>query len=105
MGEPIFADLIFEKMIKLYEDGSFWIDMQYFDYLGGMSMINQKFINLFGEPKRESETGQLKEFHLNIAASIQTVTERILFHIAKTIEGRSSETNLCLAGGGAKLCS
>ncbi|MDA8536955.1 carbamoyltransferase [Alphaproteobacteria bacterium] len=103
-GKPLYADLIFQKMIKLYCDGSFWIDMQYFDYLGGMSMINQKFVDLFGTPMRTSETGALTEFHINLASSIQEVTERILFHIAKTLAADLGETNLCLAGGVALNC-
>ena len=97
-GEPRFADLIFENLIKLNSDGSFQLDMSYFDFATGLTMTNKKFDKLFGGPARVSET-QLTQREMDLAASIQKVTQEIILKIAKNIAKETGEKNLCLAGG------
>ncbi len=102
-GEPRYADLIKEKLIKVAPDGSFQLDMRYFDYATGLTMTNKKFDALFGGPARTSET-QLTQREMDLAASIQKVTEDIIIQIAKDIAKDTGERNLCLAGGVALNC-
>ena len=102
-GEPRFVDLIFEKLIKLHSDGSFQLDMSYFDFATGLTMTNSKFADLFGGPARVSET-RLTQREMDLAASIQKVTEEIIIKIAKNIAAETGEKNLCLAGGVALNC-
>ncbi len=102
-GEPRYADLIKEKLIKVAPDGSFQLDMRYFDYATGLTMTNKKFDALFGGPARTSET-QLTQREMDLAASIQKVTEDIVIQIAKDIAKDTGERNLCLAGGVALNC-
>ena len=82
-GEPEFKKLIFDKLIDLKEDGTFRLNMEYFDYATGLKMTNKKFSNLFGHPRRNPEKDLLTQFHMNIAASIQSVTEEIVLRLAK----------------------
>ena len=103
-GKPIFKDLIFEKLIDLKEDGSFKINMEYFNYATGLTMTNNKFSKLFGNPVRDANKDLLKEFHMNIAASIQAVTEEIVLRLTKNISKDYNIKNLCLAGGVALNC-
>ena len=102
-GKPRFADLIREKLIAVAEDGSFQLDMSYFDYATGLTMTNKKFDKLFGGPRRTSET-DLTQREMDLAASIQKVTEEIIVKLAKGIAKESGERNLCLAGGVALNC-
>jgi carbamoyltransferase len=102
-GEPCYADLIKEKLIKISDDGSFQIDMSYFNYATGMTMINDKFETLFGGPARTPES-KLSERHMNLAASIQRVTEEIVIKISKDVARETGQKNLCLAGGVALNC-
>ncbi|MDA9605662.1 carbamoyltransferase [Candidatus Pelagibacter sp.] len=102
-GKPIYTDLIKEKLIKVAEDGSFQLDMSYFDYASGLTMTNKKFNKLFGGPPRTSET-EISQHDMDIAASIQKVTEDIVIKIAKGIASETKERNLCLAGGVALNC-
>ena len=102
-GEPKYADLIKEKLIKIAEDGSFQLDMSYFDYATGLTMTNKKFDELFGGPPRTSET-DLTQREMDLAASVQKVTEDIVVQIAKEIAKNTGEKNLCLAGGVALNC-
>jgi len=102
-GKPIYADLIREKLITIHEDGSFQLDMSYFDYATGLTMTNKKFESLFGAPPRKSET-ELTQREMDLAASIQKVTEDIVVKLAKGIAKESGERNLCLAGGVALNC-
>ena len=102
-GEPRYADLIKEKLITITEDGSFQLDMSYFDYATGLTMTNKKFDTLFGGPPRKSETG-LTQREMDLAASIQKVTEEIILKLAKGIAKKTGERNLCLAGGVALNC-
>ena len=102
-GEPIYSDLIFEKLIDVAEDGSFKLNMSYFDYATGLTMTNKKFHDLFGGPPRKSET-KITQREMNLAASIQKVIEKIIIKIGKSIAKETGERNLCLAGGVALNC-
>ena len=102
-GEPKYADLIKEKLIKISEDGSFQLDMSYFDYATGLTMTNKKFDALFGGPARASEA-ELTQREMDLAASIQKVTSDVVVKIAKGIAKDTGEMNLCLAGGVALNC-
>ncbi len=102
-GEPIYADLIRENLITVADDGSFQLDMSYFDYATGLTMTNKKFDALFCGPPRTSEA-ELTEREMNLAASIQSVTEDIVLKLAKSIAKETGERNLCLAGGVALNC-
>jgi len=102
-GEPKYVDLIKEKLIKIAEDGSFQLDMSYFDYATELTMTNKKFHALFGGPPRTSET-DLTQREMDLAASVQKVTEDIIVLIAKEIAKNTGEKNLCLAGGVALNC-
>jgi len=102
-GEPVYADIIREKLINVADDGSFQLDMSYFDYATGLRMTNQKFDALFGGPPRTSET-ELTQREMDLAASVQKVTEDIVLELAKGIAKETGERNLCLAGGVALNC-
>jgi len=102
-GEPRYADLIREKLIKVADDGSFQLDMSYFDYATGLTMTNKKFDALFGGPPRTSET-ELTQREMDLAASVQKVTEDIVLELARGIAKETGERNLCLAGGVALNC-
>src|SRR6056300_1073703 len=102
-GEPRYADLIREKLIAVAEDGSFQLDMSYFDYATGLTMTNKKFDALFGGPPRTSET-ELTQKEMDLAASVQKVTEDIVLELARGIAKETGERNLCLAGGVALNC-
>ena len=97
-GEPKYTDLILEKLIDVKADGSFWLDMSYFNYCSGLRMTSKKFHALFGiEPKVPGAPFEQK--HLDIAASIQEVTNQIMLKLARHIRDLTSESKLCLAGG------
>ena len=102
-GEPRYADLIREKLITVADDGSFQLDMSYFDYATGLKMTNKKFDALFGGPPRTSET-ELTQREMDLAASVQKVTEDIVLELARGIAKETGERNLCLAGGVALNC-
>ena len=102
-GEPRYADLIREKLITVADDGSFQLDMSYFDYATGLTMTNKKFDALFGGPPRTSET-ELTQREMDLAASVQKVTEDIVLELARGIAKETGESNLCLAGGVALNC-
>jgi carbamoyltransferase len=102
-GEPRYADLIREKLITVAEDGSFQLDMSYFDYATGLTMTNKKFDALFGGPPRTSET-ELTQREMDLTASVQKVTEDIVLELARGIAKETGERNLCLAGGVALNC-
>ena len=103
-GVPRFKDLILEKLIDVQEDGSFQLDMQYFNYCTGLTMVNETFEALFGEPTRVPETEQLTPFHMDIAASIQAVTEDVVLRLTRAAAKEYGLANLCLAGGVALNC-
>ena len=102
-GEPRYADLIREKLITVADDGSFQLDMSYFDYATGLTMTNKKFDALFGGPPRMSET-ELTQREMDLAASVQKVTEDIVLKLARGIAKETGKRNLCLAGGVALNC-
>ena len=103
-GEPKYKELILEKLIDLKEDGSFRLDQSYFNYATGLTMTNQKFSDLFGEPVRKPESDKLTQFHMNIAASIQAVTEEVVLRMTRSLAEEYKIPNLCMAGGVALNC-
>ena len=102
-GEPRFADKIREHLVDIKEDGSFRLNMDYFDYCTGLTMTNDKFATLFGSPARTSET-ELTQREMDLAASVQVITEEIVLKLARGIAKDTGEKNLCLAGGVALNC-
>ncbi len=102
-GEPVYVDLIKQNLIKIENDGSFQLDMSYFDFATGLKMTNKKFDDLFGGPPRTPEA-EVTQREMNLAASIQKVTEDVVIKIAKNIAKETGEKNLCLAGGVALNC-
>ena len=102
-GDPIYAEIIKNKLIKIKEDGSFQLDMSYFDYCTGLTMTNNKFHKLFGAPPRKPES-ELTKREMDLAASIQKVVEEVVIKIAKNIVSGTKKKNLCLAGGVALNC-
>ncbi len=102
-GKPRFADKIKENLIDIKDDGSFRLNQDYFDYSTGFRMTNKKFDLLFNEIPRKPES-KIKEFHKDIAASIQIVTEELMIKILKNLKKEYSYENLCLAGGVALNC-
>jgi carbamoyltransferase len=103
-GEPKYKDLILDKLIDLKEDGSFRLDQSYFNYATGLTMVNQKFADLFGEPIRKPDTDKLTQFHMDIAASVQAVTEEIVLTMTRSLAKEYNIPNLCMAGGVALNC-
>lgn len=102
-GEPKYKELILENLIDVRDDGSFALNMAYFDFLSGLKMTNAKFDALFGYAKRESES-MLKQIHFDIAASIQAVTNEIMLRLARTTARLTNSRNLVLSGGVALNC-
>jgi carbamoyltransferase len=102
-GEPKYVELILDKLLDLKADGTFRLDMQYFNYCTGLTMTNASFDALFGGPPRKPES-QVTQREMDIAASIQKVTEMIVLRLANTIHSETGEENLCLAGGVALNC-
>ena len=103
-GEPKFKNLILDKLIDLKKDGTFRLNMEFFDYATGLKMANEKFSQLFGQPVRNPKNDLLTQFHMDIAASIQSVTEEIVIRLAKSIAKENKSKNLCMAGGVALNC-
>ena len=102
-GEPKYVDTILDHLIDLKEDGSFRLDMSYFNYCTGLTMTSRKFHELFGAPPRKPES-ELTQFHMDIAASIQRVTEKIMLAVVRHAHQLTGSSNLCLAGGVALNC-
>ena len=102
-GRPIYQELILERLIDLKADGSFWLNMEYFNYCQGLTMTSQKFHRLFGGPPRAPES-PLEQRHMDIAASIQAVTEEAILRIGRHIARRTKMKHLVLAGGVALNC-
>ena len=103
-GKPKYKDLIIKELMDLKDDGSFKLNMKYFNYATGLTMTNKKFSNLFGQPVRDSEKDLLNSFHMDIASSIQAVTEEVVLRLTKNIAEEFKIKNLCLAGGVALNC-
>jgi carbamoyltransferase len=102
-GEPRYVDLILDKLLDLKADGTFRLDMRYFNYCTGLTMTNANFDALFGGPPRKPES-EVTQREMDIAASIQKVTEMVVLRLAQTIHLETGESNLCLAGGVALNC-
>ena len=102
-GEPKCKDLIYDNLIDVKEDGSFNMDMSYFDYNVGLTMTNKKFNDLFGGPPREPES-ELSQKEMDLARSVQEVTEEIVLKMAKHVKSITDQKYLCLAGGVALNC-
>jgi carbamoyltransferase len=102
-GKPKYATLIKDNLIDIKEDGSFALDMSYFDYCTGLTMTNDKFDALFGGPPRKQES-TLTQREMDLAASVQIVVEEVVLKLAKGVAKTTGEKNLCLAGGVALNC-
>ena len=102
-GKPNYIDQIF-KIIDIKEDGSFRLDQSYFNYATGLTMTNKKFDDLFGQKPRDPKFDKLTQFHMDIASSIQKVTEDIMLKLARSAQKEYGLKNLCLAGGVALNC-
>ena len=102
-GQPQYADVIRDRLVDIKEDGSFRLDMRYFVFCTGLRMTNERFDELFGQPPRDSEE-LLEQFHMDVAASIQEVTEDIVLKLTRAIATETGQRNLCLAGGVALNC-
>lgn len=102
-GEPVYKDDILNNLIDIKEDGSFRMNMEYFNYCAGLTMTNDKFHDLFGGPPRKPES-KLKQRHMDVARSIQEVTEEVVLRIGRHIRKETGQQFLCLAGGVALNC-
>jgi len=102
-GVPRFADVIKQNLIDIKDDGSYRLNLEYFDYCTGLKMTNEKFDKLFGGPARKPED-RLTQREMDLAASVQAVTEEVVLKLAKGIADETGEKNLCLAGGVALNC-
>jgi carbamoyltransferase len=102
-GAPKYKKLILDNLIDLKPDGSFRLDLSYFDYCTGLTMTNERFSALFGEPVRSPEN-LLTNFHMDIAASIQAVLDEVVLRLARGLATKTGSKNLCLAGGVALNC-
>ncbi len=102
-GEPKYKDLILSELMDLKEDGSFQLNMKYFDYCAGLTMTNGRFENLFGGPPRKSES-LLTQREMDLARSVQEVTEEVMLRMARHVYKETGQKNLCLAGGVALNC-
>ena len=103
-GKPKYIDLILNNLLDLKDDGTFILDQKYFNYSTGLTMTNKKFDTLFGSPARKPEKEKITQFHMDIAASIQKVTEKIMLMLARSLRKEYNLPNLCLAGGVALNC-
>ena len=102
-GEPKFKDIILDKLIDVKEDGSFRLNMDYFNYATGLTMTNNKFAKLFNIERRKPEDNLL-QIHMDIAASIQSATEEVVLRITRFLSKEFKLENLCMAGGVALNC-
>ncbi len=103
-GKPIYVNKIKNNLIDIKEDGSFHLNQKYFNYATGITMTNKKFDDLFGQKVRDAKYEKLTQFHMDIAASIQKVTEDIMINLTKYLKQEFKIPNLCLAGGVALNC-
>jgi len=102
-GEPVYADLIRKHLVKIFEDGSIWMDQSYYNYAGWLTMTSKKFDALFGGPPRRRES-PITQREMNLAASVQVVTEEIMLKMARHAHQLTGMKHLCLAGGVALNC-
>ena len=102
-GKPVYVDAIKNNLIQINDDGSFNLNMHYFDYCTGLTMTNKNFNKLFGRPPRKPES-EITQKEMDLAASIQAIAEEVVLKLAKDIQKNTNEKNLCLAGGVALNC-
>jgi carbamoyltransferase len=102
-GQPVYRDLIYKELVDLRPDGSFWLDMKYFHYCQGLTMTSRRFERLFGGPPRHPES-MLEQRHMDLAASIQAVTEEVLLRMGRDLHRQTGQKYLVLAGGVALNC-
>src|SRR5688572_1677189 len=102
-GEPKYVDVILERLMDLKDDGTFRLNLEFFEYCTGLTMTNRRFDALFGAPPRAPES-QISQREMDIAASIQQVTEEVVLRLARTVHAETGEDYLCLAGGVALNC-
>ena len=102
-GKPLYEDKI-KKLIDIKDDGTFRLDQKYFNYATGLTMTNNEFNNLFGQKPRNPKNEKITQFHMDIAASIQKITEEIMIKLARSVREEYNIKNLCLAGGVALNC-
>jgi carbamoyltransferase len=102
-GRPVYKDLILEKLIRLRDDGSFWMNMKYFDYCVGLTMTNRAFERLFGGEARRPES-EVTQREMDLAASVQAVVEEAMLRLARHARELTGQASLCLAGGVALNC-
>lgn len=102
-GEPRYTDMIFKHLIDVKDDGSFRLDLRYFDYCTGLTMTNGRFNDLFGGPPRTPDQ-PLTQHHMDLAASVQAVTEEVVLRLTRSLRNETGIHNLCLAGGVALNC-
>ncbi|MFB9126816.1 carbamoyltransferase [Paraburkholderia dipogonis] len=102
-GVPVYYNTILDNLIDLKPDGSFWLNMKYFDYAVGNSMVTEHFAALFGGPRREPES-RITRREFDLAASVQRVLEEAMLRIGRTLRAQTGQSNLCLAGGVALNC-
>jgi len=102
-GQPRYVDAIRERLLDIKDDGSLWLDMDYFNYCQGLTMTNRRFDELFGGPPRSPESS-LEQRHMDIAASIQKITEEVVLRAARHLHRQTGQKNLVLAGGVALNC-
>jgi len=103
-GKPKYKDLILEKIVDLKDDGTFHLDQSFFNYCTGLTMTNNRFADLFGEPVRHPESDMLTQFHMDIAASVQAVVEESVLRMTRSLAAEYGIPNLCMAGGVALNC-
>ena len=103
-GEPRYKQRILERLVDVKADGSFRLQQSYFNYMSGLTMTGKKFAALFGQPARQPDSSELSQFHMDIAASIQAVTEEVVLRMTRALAAEYRLDNLCLAGGVALNC-
>ena len=103
-GKPAYYNKIVENLVDIKDDGSFRLDQKYFNYSTGLTMTNSNFDKLFGKKRRDPNNEKLTQFHMDIASSIQKVTEDIMLKLVLALKKEFKLKNLCLAGGVALNC-
>ncbi len=103
-GQPKYKSVILDHLIDLKDDGTFRLDLDYFDYCTGLTMTNARFAALFGEPVRDPKNDLLTPFHMDVAASVQAVTEEVILRLTRSLAREHGLDSLCLAGGVALNC-
>lgn len=103
-GTPRFKDVILSELVDVKEDGSFRLNQSYFSYMTGLTMTGRRFSRLFGQPVRKPDMEEISQFHMDVAASVQAVTEDVILRMTRSLAAEYGIPNLCLAGGVALNC-